>query len=432
MASPDSSPPTRARYQVGLWLCGLTSILYLDRMCMSQAVIPIGDELHLSKSETGYVLMAFTLAYGLFAVPAGRMGDVLGPRFTLSLLVLAWSVFTTATGLCYGLAAMVIVRFLFGMSEAGAYPNAAHIVKRWFPLGERGRVQGLMLGSAQFGAVVAPIVTAYIIAAIGWRWVFHGYALLGAAWAIGFAVWFRNDPARHRGVNAAELAAIHSSEAPPPAHPGPVPWRRVFANRGILTLAAIITFASFFTYFFYSWFPKYLKDARMVSEVEAGWLSGLSVGGSALGMLLGGWLCDAITRDSRNPIRDRRYACIGAFLAAAACMYVGTRCESAVATAAFWSAAMCAIHVQLPNWWSVIIPQSGRHTATIFGLANGLGAFGALASQGFVGWFADYQEMIRGLTGRAAWDPIFDVYVLVLIAGALGWWFYRFTPLEES
>jgi hypothetical protein len=149
-------------------------------------------------------------------------------------------------------------------------------------------------------------------------------------------------------------------------------------------------------------------------------------------MLLGGWLSDRITRSSQNPIRDRRYACMVGFLIAAACTWIGTRCDTALETALFWSAAMAAMHIHLPNWWSMIIPQAGRHTATIFGLTNGVGVLGALSSQGFAGMFADYQQEVRGLTGRSAWDPMFDVYTLVLIGGAVAWWFYKFTPLEDS
>ena len=89
------------------------------------------------------------------------------------------------------------------------------------------------------------------------------------------------------------------------------------------------------------------------------------------------------------------------------------------------------MHVTLPNWWSCAIPQCGRHTATIFGLMNGLGVLGAMASQGFAGWFADRQEKVFGLTGRAAWDPMFDVYVSVLVCNAVAWWLYRFVPLPE-
>jgi uncharacterized protein DUF4365 len=94
------------------------------------------------------------------------------------------------------------------------------------------------------------------------------------------------------------------------------------------------------------------------------------------------------------------------------------------------SASFCAMHVTLPNWWSVIIPQSGRHVGALFGLANGIGIVGAMSSQGFVGVFADLQKA-RGFSGREQWDPIFDVYVVVLLLGAAAWWLYRFRPLEE-
>ena len=432
MSSEVPAPPTRARYTLAAWLCGLTSILYLDRICMSQAVKPISDELELSKPEMSYVLMSFTIAYGLFAVPAGWLGDKLGPRLMLAVLVAVWSCFTAATGLAESLAMLIAVRFLFGMAEAGAFPNVARVMSHWFPLSERGRVQGIMLSFAQVGAIVAPPTTAYLIEVVGWRWVFGIFGIIGAVWAGGFWLWFRDDPAHHPRVNASELAEIHAALLPPPADAGPVPWKAVLTNRGIIVLAVIMIFGAFFTYFFYSWFPTYLIDARNVNNVTAGWLNSLAIGGSAIGMLFGGWLSDRITRLSTNPMRNRRYLCMGGFLIAAVCMYIGTRCESAFATASLWSAAMCAMHVQLPNWWSAIIPQAGRHVGTIFGLTNGVGVFGAVASQGFVGWFADYQEKTRGLTGRDAWDPIFDVYVVVLLCGAVAWWCYRFTPLEEK
>ena len=428
----SDAPPTRTRYVLVFWLCGLSSLLYLDRTCMSKAVKPIRVELDLSKSEISLAMMAFTLAYGLCAVPAGWLGDKYGARLILALLVGAWSLFTGATGLVVTLGILIVVRFLFGAAEAGAFPNAARVIKTWFPLRERGRVQGIMLSFAQIGGIVAPTATGYLIEAAGWRWVFGIFGFIGLIWAAGFWFWHRNDPSEHSGVNAAELTEIRDGEPPPPLDPGPVPWAAIARNRGIIALGAIMVLASFFTYFFYSWFPSYLEDARGVSNVDSGWLTSLAIAGSALGMLVGGWLSDRVTRQCSDPMRMRRHACAAAFLIAAAFMFVGTRCDSPLGTTLFWSAAMCAMHIQLPNWWSAIIPQSGMHTATIFAITNGVGVLGALASQGVVPLFADYQEKVRGLTGRETWDPIFDVYVLVLIGGAIAWWLYRFTPLDES
>src|SRR5829696_8339925 len=98
----DDITPTRARFVVAAWLCGLSGILYLDRICMGQAVVPIQKELGLSNSQMSLVLMSFTLAYGIFAVPAGRLGDKAGPRSVLSSLVVAWSMFTALTGAATG------------------------------------------------------------------------------------------------------------------------------------------------------------------------------------------------------------------------------------------------------------------------------------------------------------------------------------------
>lgn len=466
--------PFRARYILVAWLCGLSAILYLDRICMAQAVRPIKDELGLNNTEASWVAMAFTLAYGLFAVPAGALGDRAGPRLVLTLIVLAWSLFTGLTGLAFGLTTLLAVRFLFGAAEAGAYPNAARVLSNWYPVDERGRVQGIMLAAGQFGAVAAPAGAAFLIEIGGWRWAFGVFALLGVIWAVGFWVWFRDDPATHPRVTPVELAEIRGGAVPVPTvpltpaptdgvvetsaavqvapereappltvqpsqsvpesvkdDPGPVPWGAVFVNRGILVLSLIMIFGAFYTYFFYSWFPTYLRDARGIDNVVAGLLASIVIGGSAVGMLVGGWLADRIPAWTSEPVTARRYLGVVSYLVAAGCLFAGIQCENAWWLAGLWGASFCAMHLTLPNWWSVAIPQTGKHVGAIFGLMNGAGVFGALASQGFVGIYADWQAS-RGLTGRAQWDPLFGVYVVVLLCGAAAWWLYRFTPLPDA
>jgi MFS family permease len=429
MATADH--PTRARFVLALWLCGLSAVLYLDRICMAQAVVPIQRELDLTNTQVSYVLMAFTLAYGLFEVPTGRLGDRHGSRAVLTRIVVWWSVFTALTGAVSGFLTLLLVRFLFGAGEAGAFPNAARVIARWYPTNERGRVQGVMLAAAQFGAVLAPTAAAHLIETVGWRWSFAAFGLVGVVWAVGFWWWFRDDPAGHPGVNAVELAAIRAGGPPPPAEPGPVPWREVLVNRGIIVLGSIMVLGAFYTYFFYSWFPKYLSAARGVDNLRAGSLASAVLAGSAGGMLLGGWLADRIPRWSRDPVAARRYLGVGCYLTAAGCLFAGIRCDDPLALAGLWGASFCAMHVTLPNWWSVAIPQCGRHVGTLFGLMNGVGVIGAMASQWFFGAFSDWRAA-AGYTGRAQWDPLFDVYVGVLILGAVAWWSYRFRPLADG
>jgi len=429
----DDQParPTRARFVLALWLCGLSGILYLDRICMSQAIVPIQEQLNLTNTQISYVLMAFSLAYGLFEVPTGRMGDRFGSRSVLTRIVIWWSLFTGLTGACSGFFTLLIVRFLFGVGEAGAFPNAARVIARWYPLQERGRVQGVMLASAQFGAVLAPVGAARLIQSIGWQWSFGFFGLLGVAWAVGFWCWFRDDPAEHTGVNAEELAVIHAGLPPQKLEPGPIPWGAVFTNRGILVLSILMILGAFYTYFFYSWFPKYLSAARGVGNLEAGTLSSIVLAGSAVGMLFGGWLADQIPKWSDRPLVARRYVGCGCYLVSAVFLFLGIRCDDPKALATLWGLSFCAMHITLPNWWSVAIPQCGRHVGALFGLMNGIGVIGAMSSQWFAGAFSDWRGS-QGFTGREQWDPMFDVYAIGLLLSAITWWCYRYRPLEPE
>jgi MFS family permease len=427
--SVPAERPTRARLVLVLWLCGLAGVLYLDRICMAQAAKPIADALGLTNTQLGYVHMAFTLAYGLFEVPTGRLGDRFGSRAVLTRIVLWWSAFTALTGAAWGLAALLAIRFLFGAGEAGAYPNAARVMSRWFPAGERGRVQGLMLTTALTAGAAAPTAAAYLIAAAGWRWAFVAFGLVGVLWAVGFWWWFRDDPAEHPAVNAAEVALIRAG-AGPPRPSGPIPWAAVVRSPGIWLLGLAMVCSAFNAYLYYSWFSTYLQTGRGLENVEAGWLSSLVLAGSAVGVLAGGVIADLILRRG-SVVWGRRVLGGSAYLLAAGCLFVAARTESPTSLAALAAVSALCVQLTLPSWWSAAIEQSGRHVGALFGLLNMMGTAGAMGSQWFVGKFSDWRKGL-GHEGRDQWDPMFDVYVIVLLIGALVWLAYRKRPLEDE
>ena len=143
--------PTFARFGVLGFLCVLAFIFYIDRICISKAVPKIREDLGITKTQMGYVLGAFTLAYSLFEVPTGWWGDRYGSRGVMTRIVVWWSVFTALTGAVLGLPSLMLVRFLFGAGEAGAFPNTARILSRWFPANRRGMAQGMVNSMAQVG-----------------------------------------------------------------------------------------------------------------------------------------------------------------------------------------------------------------------------------------------------------------------------------------
>jgi MFS family permease len=208
------------RYGVLAWFCTLSMITYIDRVCIMQVQDDMQSDLGLTKDQFAYAFSAFALAYALFEVPTGWLGDRIGPRKVLSRIVVCWLGFTALTGMATSWLTLVVVRFLFGAGEAGAYPNIARATKNWIPFRERGRAQGLIWTFGRWGGAVAPVL---IIAltypfvyledlagwhVAGWRGAFFMLGLLGLAWVIGFRLFFRDVPREHPGVNEAELALI--------------------------------------------------------------------------------------------------------------------------------------------------------------------------------------------------------------------------------
>src|SRR5437762_4549571 len=141
--------PTRVRFWVIVFAVTLAIITYIDRVCISQAAPSISSDLRLNSAQMGWVFSAFTFAYALFEIPAGYMGDRIGPRRVLMRIVVWWSFFTAATGWAWNWVSLLITRFFFGAGEAGAFPNLTKAFDGWLPPRERARAQGIMWMSAR-------------------------------------------------------------------------------------------------------------------------------------------------------------------------------------------------------------------------------------------------------------------------------------------
>ena len=151
------APPTRVRYQVVALTVLLAMVTYLDRVCISKLAPDIMRDLGLSKIEMGYVFSAFALAYALFEIPTAWWADRGGTRLVLTRIVLWWSTFTIATAAAVNYATLLLVRFLFGAGEAGAWPCVARTFSRWIPARERGRVQGIFFAGAHLAGGLTPL-----------------------------------------------------------------------------------------------------------------------------------------------------------------------------------------------------------------------------------------------------------------------------------
>jgi len=251
----------------------------------------------------GYIFSAFTLAYAAFEIPSGWLGDYFGTRKALTRIVLWWSIFTALTAAATGFASLVMVRFLFGAGEAGAFPNIARSISRWFPASHQGRALSVaFVGNAVGAAISLPLVLKLVVYQ-GWRLPFVEFGAVGVVWALVWYWWFRDRPEEHKAVNAEELRFIRSDEmdADQLGHTRHVPWGILLRSSNLAFICGMYFAFSYALYFYITWLPTYLLTARGFSPTYAGFFSALPWVASAGGFWLGGESPSAPPVVGRNP-----------------------------------------------------------------------------------------------------------------------------------
>ena len=241
----------------------LAIITYVDRVCIAVAGPRMQDELGISPEAWGWVASVFFLSYGAFEIPTGLLGDRIGPRKVLTRIVLWWSAFTSLTGVVSSYPVLLLVRFCFGMGEAGAYPNASIVIARWIPERLRARAWGVVWMTSQVGAAISPLLVVPIMMRYGWRAAFFVFGFAGVLWAAAWYWWFRDWPQEKPGVTQAELREIGSDHA---ERHGGMPWGRALADGTFWRIAAVGACYVYAIAFFQSWLQTYLVRGRGYTE----------------------------------------------------------------------------------------------------------------------------------------------------------------------
>lgn len=319
-----SLKPTRVRYAMLFLLCLLAMITYMDRAANGSAKKIIMSDLGVSESKFYYVLLAFQLAYALFEIPSGWLGDTRGPRSTLLRVVVWWSAFVALTGftattlpftgIYIGFYGLMLIQFLFGVGEAGAFPNIAKALYNWFPVGDRGFAKSIVWMSARFMGGLTPLLWVLLveIGGLSWReamWLFAGVAVL---WCVAFFAFFRNKPSEHPSVNAVELEMIERGRSAVSSTPKSVPWKIIFTSRNLWAVCLMYIVTNFCWYFMMYNLPTALKagyskwNATDGGKILLALLSGMPLLVGMLGCLLGGILSDVYIRRTGDRKWGRR------------------------------------------------------------------------------------------------------------------------------
>lgn len=382
------APAIRKRWIVLALLMLVSVITFLDRLAIAVAGLRMQEELGISPERWGWVLGAFVLTYGLFEIPTGVLGDRSGQRSVLTRIVVWWSACTALTGCVTSFLPLLVVRFLFGIGEAGAYPNISGAIARWFPPGERARTQGFIWGASRAGGALAPLLVVPMMNHLGWR---QGFWILGAAglaWATVWFLWYRDDPQSMPGITQAELGEIGpGSGTLGHGHPS-LPWRRLATSRQMWLIATMYASYAWGSWFYFSWLHVYLVKGRGFTEREMTYYAALPFVLGSLANVWGGFLSDALVR--RFGLRTGRRLLGSASLAASALMLAGAGFVSGRTEAGLLLAlSFGTMDLMLPTAWALCLDIAGKDAGAVTGTMNMAGQFGGFVCTVLFGYVVE-------------------------------------------
>ena len=338
----------------------LGMVTFLDRINISVAGSSIMHDLGLSPSEWGYVQSAFILSYGLLQIPVGALGDSFGHRKILAIIVLWWSAFTAFTGMAGGLATLIMIRFLFGIGEAGSSPCSTGVISRWFEKGEVGKAQGYVWAASRMGGALTPFVVIPVMMWVGWRAAFYLLGALGVIWALVW-YWYYRDPSQSSRTNASQSTSIN--------------WRLLLCNKQFWLICAMYFFYAFGSWFFFSWFPTFMELGRGFEKSELTYAVAVPFIMSMIGNIAGGHLTDKLTK--RYGLKIGRKALGSTSLSiSAVCMFLAAFIPGKMAVFVFLSLCFGIFDLMLPSAWALCIDLGKRHAGTLSGAMNTAGNIG--------------------------------------------------------
>lgn len=368
------------RYRVVAFAVLLAAITYLDRVCISILAPSIQRDLGLDKTQMSYIFSAFTLAYAAFEIPTAWWADRSGTRLVLARIVTWWSCFTIATSAAFNFWSLWIIRFLFGVGEAGAWPCVARTFARWIPARERGRIQGIFFAGAHAAGGLTPMLVTLLLPLLPWRAVFACFGCIGFVWAFAWYRWFRNEPHEHPSVSPEEVRLIEEGRAQSASHhEGWDYWKRLLTHPNVWPLCLMYVANVYSFYFCITWFPTYLSEARGFAAMKLGFFAGLPLMSSVAGDILGGWVTDKATALYGLKFGRSGVGAI-AYVVAGIAMAFGALATEPVMSALWISFSVAASMFTLGASWSVCIDIGGNHSGVVSAAMNTAGQVAGILS----------------------------------------------------
>jgi len=399
--------PTASEAVLGL-LCLMYLITYVDRVNIATAATEIRRELALTNTQLAFILSAFGYPYILFQIFGGWVGDRVGARRTLFVCGLVWASATILTGFAGSLLTLFLVRLLIGVGEGATFPVATRAMQAWTEPGRRAFAQGLTHSFARLGNALTPPIVAWLITVVTWRGSFIVLGCASLVWVVTWVWYFRDIPADHPAITAAELDRLpYQGQRPRGASRPAVPWRQLAAR---MWPVAVVYFCYGWTLWMYlNWLPSYFLHEHNLQLGRSALFSSAVFSAGVGGDYVGGILSDAILRRTGDVRKARCRLVMWAFMASFVCVLPIFMTRDLTIIVLSLAAAFFCAEIVIGPMWAIPMDIAPQYSGTASGFMNTGSAVAAVLSPLAFGVIID-------ATGN--WNLPFVGSMGLLLAGA--------------
>jgi MFS transporter, ACS family, glucarate transporter len=387
------------RHRVLTLVSFAAAITYLDRACLSAATPVIMRDLGLSNMQMGYVFSAFPLAYGIFEMPMGWLGDRQGQRKMITRIVACWSGFTALTDMVMGYPGLLTVRFAFGAAEAGAFPSLARALARWFRVTDRAKATGIIWMASRMGAAIGIPLTAVLIGWLDWRLTFSIFGAVGGCWCLYFWQWYRDEPASHPAITSSDITYLGAdADLAIASTADGTPWKNLFTSANLWSLFWMYFASAYGFWFLLTWLPTFLMCQYQMSAQRSSLYAALPLAVGAVSSVIGGSLSDTLVRRTGSLLWGRRLVGLGGYLLAAIGFAATSVMHGAFGAIIWLMIAEFGLDLAVPVAWAACLEVGGKFggtTTAFMNTASTVSAFiSPLAAAWMFGRFGSFEAML--------------------------------------
>ncbi|MED4227890.1 MFS transporter [Neobacillus cucumis] len=392
-----------------LFLAGVVN--YLDRSALSIAAPFITEDLHLSPTQLGIVFSSFSVGYAIFNFIGGMASDKYGAKLTLFVAMVVWSLFSGSVALAFSLTSLIVIRVLFGMGEGPLSATINKMVNNWFPSDKRASAIGLANSGTPLGGAISGPIVGIIALNYGWKISFILIMVIGLLWAAGWWIFIKDKP-------AGESKQTNGSAKPGQDLSGEkIPLTFYLKQKTVLFTAFAFFAYNYILFFFLTWFPSYLTDARGLSIKEMSVVTVIPWVLGFIGLASGGLVSDFVYKKVGKALFARKVVLVTCLFLSAVCIGIAGLVTTTVSAVSLVALSVFFLYLTGAIYWAIVqdvvdqknvgsvggfmhflantagiigptltgflVEKSGTYTAA-FLLAGGLAVFASLAVIKFV------------------------------------------------